>query len=97
MYDLDPPAWRREFDDANEDDGSWDDPEQPMLVGTDVLHVGEQCLRADDTDAEDQTNAALQALLSDYAIDDVHPLFRMATDDRFAGHPALALNNDWNS
>lgn len=94
-HDLDLPTWRREFDTANEDGGSWDDPEQPTLVGTDVLHVGEQYLRADENDTDAQSVAALQALLADYAVDDVRPLFRMATDERFAGHPALALDNNW--
>lgn len=85
-HDLEIPAWRREFD-ASSDGGSWDDPEQSTLVGTDVLYIGEKHLRG--------TDVAVQAMLADYAANDVHPLFQMATDERFAGHPALALDYDW--
>lgn len=86
-HDLNIPAWRREFDATNDDSGSWDDPEQSTLVGTDMLYVGEKYLRGDDV--------AVQTMISDYAASDVHPLFRMATGQRFAGHPALALDYEW--
>jgi hypothetical protein len=86
-HDLDIPAWRRDFDATSDDGGSWDDPEQSTLVGTDVLYVGEKYLRGTDT--------AIQAMLADYAASDVRPLFQMAMDERFAGHPALALDYDW--
>lgn len=92
-HELDLASWRREYDAEHDDQGSWASPDQDTIVGTDILYLGEQYLN--EGEINPTARAALEAMLADYAVDDVRPLFRMARDDRFAGHPALPIDIGW--